>query len=236
MKNARDTPSASERPTMQQMTKNEVKRLIEKCARKLTLDDVDLIMKLDAAAEKVVNPVPSKLRLFDFPVVVAGYRFHTPTLGKDIYWREVVSGAVDDELSGAAFFWLLTFEDTPTFASDDVLREVCRWAKHCSLTEADIKYLEKLYVSDNGGSSGDYGDIIALLVREYGQTVEHWLNAPESEITMLVNDFTKRQEAAAAEMRKTKNGRAVAPSPSPKIRALAEFSRIKAEIERIWNG
>ena len=228
---------------MQQMTRQKIAELIAKFNRVLTLDDVELITELDKAAELVVNGVQvAESSLFAYPLLVAGEAFCAPTIGKEIYWKEQIVNAVDEDMLTAAYFWVLTLDDVPDLRGKDIAKAVRKWAKKCKLTSADVDYVQAYYMPDEAqakknAESSSYGEIIALLVREYGQDCEHWLNAPESEIKMLLADWTARQEAKAAQIRKAVKGtrNQVAPAPSPKITAITRFNRVVADIEAKWS-
>jgi len=228
---------------MQLMTRQKLKELIAEFNRVLTLDDIELITQLDKAADLVVKGVQvAESSLFAYPLLVAGEAFKAPTIGKEIYWKEQVVKAIDDELLSAAYFWVLTLDDVPELRGKDIAKTVKRWAKKCKLTASDVDYIQAYYAPDeeqaqkNADAHG-YGEIIALLVREYGKDCNHWLNAPESEIKMLLADWTARQEAKAAAYRKSSGGsrNQVAPAPSPKIQALHRFNLIVAEIKASWS-
>jgi len=217
--------------------------LIAKTKHQIELDDLEDIIKLDRAADLVVNGVQvSEDSLFAYPLIVAGETFRAPTIGKEIYWKEQVIKAVDDELLSAAYFWILTFEDVPELRGKDIRKAVKKWARKCKLTTEDVEYIQRYYAPDEAQAeqaehNRGYGQIVALLVREYGKDCTHWMNAPESEIKMLLADWTARQEAQAAAVRKSKGGsrNQVAPAPSPKIQAQLKFGKLWRALEAKWS-
>ena len=228
---------------MQLMTRQKIALLIAEFNRVLTLDDIELITQLDKVADRVVKGVQvSASSLFAYPLLVAGEAFRAPTIGKEIYWKEQIVKAVDDDYLSAAYFWILTFEDVPELRGKEIQKAVKKWARKCNLTSENIEYVQRYYAPDEAQAkqndeAHEYGEIIALLVREYGKDCDHWLNAPESEIKMLLADWTARQEEKAAAYRKSRGGsrNQVAPAPSPKIQALHKFNLIVAEIKAEWS-
>ena len=213
--------------------------LMESTGHSLTIDDFDLIAKLDAVADEVVHGIQvGDSSIYSFPVIVGGYAFFAPTIGKEIFWRECVKDAVCDELKMAAYLWLLQLGEIPKERGEKIEKAVKKWARQCSLNSKDVaNVLDKYSVGEAAGPKGaNYGDVIALLVREYGHDCEHWLNAPEHEIKMMLGDWNNTQEAKASAMRssKSKGGAPIPPAPSPKIKAVSRFNVIKREIEESW--
>lgn len=204
----------------------------------LTVQDIAPIVQLDEAADIVVNgPVDKSDSIYSFPLLYGGEAFVAPTIGKQMYWEEQVSKNVPEDLLTCAFLWLLTFADVPEERGKDILKAVKRWARKCKLTADQVENVINAYNKDgNDGGEANYGEIIALLVREYGQDCDHWLNAPESEITMLIADWTRTQEAKAAAYRKSKAGskNPLPPVPSPKIKALKKYRELKDQLRESW--
>lgn len=226
------------------MTKQKLSTILAETGHALTLDDVDIIQELDRAADVVVKgaQVPD-VSLFAYPLYVAGEAFYAPTIGKEIFWREQVVDVIGDDMLAAAFLWILTLEDVPDCRGRDITKAVKKWAKHCKITAADSDYIQKRYVSEEESETtnknrANYGEVLALLVREYGQDCMHWLNAPESEVKLLLADWTARQESKAAAYRKSSAGskNQVAPAPSPKIVALTAFNKIVIRIAEDWKN
>ena len=225
------------------MTRQKIAELIAKSNRVLTLDDFDLIAELDKAADVVVNGVQADdSSLFAYPLLVAGETFKAPTIGKEIYWREQVVKFVDDDLLSAAQFWILTFSDVPELRGNQIQKAVSKWARKCKMTTADVDKVQNYYMPDEAQTAknkedNSYGDLIGLLVREYGENCNHWLNAPRAEIEILLADFIKRQEVAAAVERRSRKGAVnqVAPSASPKFVAMNKFNLIVLKIESEWS-
>jgi len=229
---------------MQVMTLQKVKELKAEFNRVLTLEDFELIERLDKAADLVVNGVQvADSSLYAFPLYVAKEKFQAPTIGKEVYWREQVVKHVDDDFITAAQFWILTFDEVPELRGADIQKAVKKWAKKCSMTAADAEKVQNYYMPDEAQATknkadNSYGALIGLLIREYHKDCKHWLNAPDSEIKLLLADWTAQQESKAREYRKAKSGtkNQVAPAASPKFVMLHKFNLIVAEIKREWGN
>lgn len=223
---------------MELMTTQDVKALLEETGHALTVEDFDLIIELDRAASVVVSgPKDKSESIYAFPILAGGQAFHAPTIGKQIYWQEHVADNVDEDWLTCAFLWLLASTDVPTERGADVLAAVKRWGRKCKLTEREVSQIITAYNhEEQSGDSASYGEIIALLVREYGKDCNHWLNAPEHEISMLLSDWTKRQEEKASAYRRSKVGskNPLPPLPSPKIKAMQRYREIKNHLRELW--
>ena len=228
---------------MQVMTQQKLDQLLSETGHALELADIALIVELDRYADAVVNGGASsdELSIYEYPLVCAGHVFYAPTIGKEIFWREQVVRAVPSDWHGVAYLWLLAQPTVPTARGIDITKAVKKWGRTCKLTTDDVNRIHAQYTNDNGAGDGstvrrDYGEIIALLVREYGKTAHYWLNAQESEVKMMLDDWVKRQEAKAAAYRSSKAGskNPIPPAPSPKIKAMKEFRLCSERIKEQW--
>ena len=223
---------------MQLMTKQDVKTLLAETSHVLTVEDFDPIAELDRAAEVVVfGPKDKSESVYAFPLLYGGNAFYAPTIGKQMYWQEHVSSVVDDEWLTCAYLWLLSQSEVPQERGKDVLKAIKKWARKCKLTDDDVKRIIATYEQDEAeAGSASYGEIISLLVREYGQDCNHWLNAPEHEIAMLLADWTRRQEDKAAAYRRSKAGtkNPLPPLPSPKFKASKHYRELKQKLRDSW--
>jgi len=205
----------------------------------LTIQDIALVAELDKAATVVVSgPADKSDSIYAFPLLYGGEAFRAPSIGKQIFWEEQVASELPEKWLTCAFLWLLTCAEVPEQRGGDIVKVVKKWARKCKLTTDDIAKVIATYANDNehGGESANYGEIISLLVREYGQDCAHWLNAPESEVNMLLADWTRRQEAKAASYRASKAGskNPLPPMPSPKIKALKTYRELKDKLRASW--
>jgi hypothetical protein len=224
---------------MQLMTLQDVRSLLAETDHALVVEDFELIADLDKLAEIVVSgPRDNSESIYAFPVLAGGDAFFAPSIGKQIFWEEHIAGAIGEDWLTCAYLWLLSRPDIPTERGPEIFKAVKTWGRRCKLTAADVDKVTAAYANDEkgSGSRAAYGEIISLLVREYGQDVNHWLNAPEHEISMLLGDWTRRQEAKAAEYRRSKVGskNPLPPLPSPKMTALKNYRELKNRIRDSW--
>ena len=231
MPTAQDTQNGNAK--MQIMTRQKVQELLDQTQHALALEDVDAIVELDAVASEVVNGAQGSAdSIYDYPLVVGGEVFRSPTLGKELFWRDQVCEAVTDDMLAAAFLWVLTLTEIPELRGKQIAKAVKGWARKCNLTQADIEYVYSRYTDEDGTDNGrkDY------LVREYGHDCNHWLNAPEAEIKMLLADWNNQQEAKAAAYRSSKVGakNPMPPLPSPKVKAQYKFLQLSEAMRAKW--
>ena len=224
---------------MQQMTTLDVQTLLTETGHLLQVSDVASVVALDKAADVVVaGPVDKADSIYAFPLLCGGEAFRAPSIGKQIFWEEQIANVLPEEWLTCAFLWLLTLPEVPGERGSEIGKAVKKWARRCKLTTDDITKVVATYANDDaqGGENAKYGEIISLLVREYGKDCRHWLNAPESEINMLLADWTRRQEAKAAAYRTSKVGskNPLPPVPSPKIKALKKYRELKEKLRASW--
>ena len=225
---------------MEVMTRQTVDSLLAETGHQLTPDDIDGIVALDKCAVRIRKGEDDKeLRLFDFPYYADGVAFHVPTIGKDVFWRERIVDCVPEEWRTVAFLWLLSQESLPDGLTTRVMiRKIKRFGRKCMVSLPNVKKVLDRFTADDGEGSeqSEYGAILSLLVREYGQTCQHWLSAPIHEIQLHLADWTKRQEAQAAAMRKAsaKSKQPTPPAATPKIKALAGFATLREEMRAKW--
>ena len=226
------------------MTMQTVKSLLTETSHALEPEDIAAIIELDKAADVVVRVPDSKAEsIYAYPLVYGGEVFYAPSIGKQLFWEEQVTRAVPEKWLPCAFLWLLTCQNVPDERGSEIANTVKKWGRKCKLTDAEVKRVQKAYSADEEQDVGcdnveQYGEIVALLVREYGKDCAHWLNAPESEINMLLADWTRRQEAKAASYRRSKAGtkNPLPPLPSPKFKASKIYRQLTDKLRASWQN
>ena len=235
---------------MQWMTKQDLASLLTETSHALAVEDLDDVLALDALADVVVNGVQSDDDdLLAMPFIVGGIAFWPMSLAKIIYWRDVLSSAFDGDevLTSAAMLWICSQRnfspsDQPETADPRAMRKtITKWAKHCPLSESQIMRVMGEYCDGDETKSGatnanKYGQLIALLIREFGQSWQYWISAPLDEIRACLAEWTARVEAEAASIRRSaaKGGKPIPPTPSPKIKALQAYRIAKNELRDKW--
>jgi len=217
---------------------------LEKTGHKLTLSDFDSIAHIDSLAEEVVNGAPTNVDLLSLPFFIDGVAFYPSTMAKELYWREQLYPNLADKHKTAAFLWLMSKPDIPKEPlTKKIMRKIRRYESSCRLTEYQIKRIIDTYSNGSERKEVDaeaieYGPVVALLVREYGESVTYWLNCPVDLIKTLIADWTARQEAQAAAMRRSSasKGAPIPPAPSPKIKSLQRFRKAITALREAWEN
>ena len=233
------------------MTKEAIKKLQSQTKHSLTIDDFDLIDKLDLVADEICRVTKRERRLLNQPVSLCGVSFFPLTVAKSLWFAEKCEEwDVCDTNREGLLIWLLTVENcsdaldyySTKKMADKASRRLSR-KLHCSsdeLTEVYFKCIggEGRGSSDEGGKDVDYGGAIACLLREYGGTPDKWLyETPVEMLGVLFKAFEDRVNAEQDSACKVsaKGGKAVAPKPTASLAARGRFRYVSNEIEAIWS-
>lgn len=235
---------------MQTMTKKAVEKLLAETSHLLTVDDIDLIQELDEIAAGLSGKSKTERRILRQPFELCGLLFYPLTVAKTMWHAEkVAEWELTPVQSDGLLFWLLTIpnngdlldEYSDQRKADKAVRRICR-KLNCTQDEMQEVYYKCLGYTPSGETGGgeplDYGGTIAALIREYGGTPEGWLYETPvemiSDLFRVMNDRIMAEEsahrAAAA-----KGGKAIAPTPSPKLAALNNFRMKVTAIRELWS-
>lgn len=242
---------------MQELTKQTIKRIQAKTQHVVDVEDFDCIEELDRLADKVAGVTKTERRLLNSPFDLCGIKFYPLTVAKSLWYVEKLDEWEIPELyHDGFFFWLLTLPLT-----DEALSEFSEFKKankalkklskrmHC--TTEEIQTICERCCGSYGGTGGEegegkgkdvrneFGGLVASLIREYGQSPEHWLyEAPIEQVGEFYDLFIARIVAEDNANRSTsaKGGKAVAPKATPRLRALKEFRDKAQEIEEEWSA
>ena len=231
---------------MNMMTRQSLNGLLENTGHSLTLDDYDLIKRLDACATKVVDPAAEENEsLLSAPVWVSGVPVYPLSVGLAMWLDEIILPWFDGDphYQTLSMVYVLTLEDPfpvlESFGSArDAKKAIRKWWFRCPWRQEQIERVTELRYpkGDAVEAESNYGAVLALLCREYGNSPQYWMAQPIGMTSAMLSDFTARQESEAASNRKAaaKGGKALAPPPSPKLRALKQYRSIETEIEATW--
>jgi hypothetical protein len=237
---------------MQKMTKEKVKQLQNQTSRVLTVEDFDLIEKLDRAAVEVSTVTKREYRLLNQPFNLCGVNFYPLTVAKSMWIEEkCCEWELDDASRSGFLLWSLTLENTEAAldafttrrqadkASKRLLRKLhCREAELTDIYEKCTGQTADSVDVEDDGEDLDYGGMVAVLLREFGGSPEKWLY--ETPIEMLGVLFTAyeerviRESEASADVSASK-GKAVAPRPSKRLAALSRFRKASEHILEAWS-
>ena len=197
------------------LTRDAVARLQGETGHALCLDDYDDIAALDSVAQKIVDPDDSdELALLGFPVRVGPAWLYPMTLGNSL-WLEQRAEAwfrglpLYDDL---ALAFALAHGRTP-FAlwqltdRRSAMRAIKRWRRGLGCTYQELIRAVKRVLPpsddeavgpDDKANRTQYGPILALVCREYGNTPEHWMwDEPVTRVQALVEQYRARMDAEA---------------------------------------
>lgn len=235
---------------MQEMTKQEILKLQQQTGHELVVHDIELLEELDRAAEQVALTTTRERRLLMQPYSLCGVKFYPLTVAKTMWFKEQCEEwEVSEQHQEGLLLWMLTLENTAE-ALDEYSdqRKANRAAKrlarrlHCSQDELTTIYTKCVRPSSTGqdseGKTINYGGLVAVLLREYGGTVDKWLYETPVEVlgslmTAYEDRVTREQEASRASARRS--GKAIAPTPTKRIRALKVYRDIRNRILELWS-
>jgi len=236
---------------MQVMTKKAISKLLMDTNHVLAVADFDLIEELDKIAEGLASVSKSEQRLLNTPFVLCGIRFYPLTVAKSLWYAEMcaeweVEGMQQDGL----LFWLLTLPNNEleldTYSDQKKADRACRKLSrrlHCTQDEMTAVYhkclgLKDVLADNKDHADTDYGGMIAVLLREYGGTPEKWLyETPVEVISSLFKAYADKVTAEndVGRQAASHKGKAIAPTPTKRLKSLKMF-RIKAnEIKELWS-
>jgi len=229
-------------------TEEEVKKLLNEFNHSLVLSDIPLIFELNEADKKVVSPTTEENEiLLDRPIWFGDYPIYPITLGI-AEWLKIITEWFknDKDMLGAAMIYVLTkkdiMEELEQIKRPNIFKMKLKlWLKKCSLTEnqvnaiLDLRYPQNQNQNGNESSDSDvvkYGPLICLLIKEYGQDIDYWLNAPIERLTVAINEFNNKQEAQAKAA--GAQGGTYLPLPTPQNLAIAARTKVIKKIKDAW--
>jgi hypothetical protein len=238
---------------MQLMTKKAVQKILTSTNHALDVADFDDVEALDRLAEKISNVTPDERRLLKQPFELCGIKFYPLTVAKSLWYAEKceewdVRGLHQDAL----LFWLLSLPLTEAAldtystrkAADKAVRRLSR-RLHCTAEEMTDVFQRcagsSIQTDDTDTEKTDdtdYGGLVACLIREYGGKPEQWLyETPVVMIGVMLDQYIRRinAESEAASSSSAKHGKAIAPAPTARLKALKAFREKVVAIEKKWS-
>lgn len=246
---------------MRDMTKSAIKKLVSETSHALSVEDYDLIERLDLIAEKISGVSRVERRLLNQPFDVAGIRFYPLTVAKSMWYIEkVAEWEIPVVYQDGFYFWLLTLplndESLTEFSEYKAANKAMKkMAKSLHLTRDEITDIcskccgiEANKAVNDSESNDDsdsvkkgrnvFGGMIAALIREFGQSPEYWLyECPIDQLNEMYAQLVARVNAEDESVRASsgKKGKAIAPRATPKLFALKEFRDEVKKIGLKWS-
>ena len=214
------------------------------------VEDFSEILELNELASGVANPRPGELTdaVLDYPFEAGGVKFRALTIAARIWLRDFAIPALENDPvleSAAVPFAMANRNDLWALTDSHLLRKAVRmWVvRDCKqLTDAMLRNMLAWFGligpseadEDCGPVPDEYGNVIAMLTREYAGKPEYWLfEAPPEMVRACVADvilkahFEHEAHTRSAAKSRGKGGglTAVAPDPnSPSMQAQLEFN------------
>ena len=226
-----------------------LQRLIDEGIPLDPLADFGAIAEINDLAEAATRPRPSIVTdaILDAPVVCGGVRFRALTIAAHLWLRDVATPALEDDdyLCGLAIPFAMANRDALDELNEasDIRRAVKRWGRKacCRITDAQLAgvfrhfgiELEESSIPDDAEDRQDiseqYGNVLALLIREYGGDPNYWIfDANPQTVDVCLRDVMLKAHYEAEDHRTSaaKGGKAIAPDPNSPL-MQAQWALIK---------
>lgn len=246
------------------LTKQTITSLLEETGHVLGVSDLDEINALDGLAWKVVHPTEQEeTDLLDLPVKVGNLKLRRLSWGalgwlEECAYQWFVNQPVFLDLA-TVYASVYSREPDALYALDGpraARKTLKKWSRTFSATyEEVINAVEKVLpepdaasyaeayrrTGDNGnGKNGhkvNYGPMVALLVREYGQTPEYWFwKASTDKSSTMLADVEARINAEDEEMKRAA-ARAKQPMVTrsgPRLAAIDALRKFEKHLRAKW--
>lgn len=245
---------------LKKLTMMAIKDLQAKTSHTLTIDDLDIIMELDAIASSLSGTTQDERRILQQPYSLCGVSFYPLTIAKSQWFGEIVEEwGVRESQHEALLFWVMSLpnrsEALDEYADPNKAKKAIKALNkklHCTPEQMAEVYRKCIGASanrQNENASADpqeqesdtdlYGGLIAALIKEYGGTYERWLyETPVDVVGMMFSHACARAEERDEQRRKdsSQKGKACAPRNSERIAMHARFRRKLAEIREKWSA
>ena len=238
---------------MEMLTKREVKKLQSVTGHVISVEDFDDLEELDSFAGKITNTTKLERRLLRTPYELCGINFYPFTVAKNIWFIEKVEEwGVEGKEQEALLFWLLTLPLTSdaleAYTDEKDAQKACKKLSrrlHCTKDELTVVYNKCLGIrgdedsSNSDESDSDYGGMISCLIKEYGGTPDYWIyETPLEVIGSMFEAFARRVAAEESKIKTkgAKNGKAVAPKVTKRLKSLGNFNAKLNQIKEKWSA
>ena len=235
---------------MQKITKQKIQNILEKTNRRLTLNDFELIQKLDLIAESLKGECRKLDQCKDW-TTISGRCFLFPTFARAEAMERVLAQyrfvyfqvlgclyVLDPEHSPADFTQVPSRFCLVRYAGKiDVNIDQARSFIEGILNPVGSDDTEESDQVENETQSFD-GDpvhrICCVLAQEVGGSVSEWMDAPQGRLQEGLRLAEEKRDAEVERFNALYGKGGGAPRVTPKISKLAEFHSFAREIETLW--
>ena len=195
---------------LEKMVAVAVAGLIEETGHALTVQDFDDVWAINEIARKIAKPdIDDTLDILAMPLTVRGLTLYPLSLGAAKWLDDVAAVWFSDN----PLLWNLCVaytasrtclpEDLWAIATRREARKaICRWWRHldCSYQELAVALDKLLGLEERSEQdetrereAADYGPVVALLCREYGQSPQYWMwDAAIDEVATMLQQHESR--------------------------------------------
>jgi len=220
---------------MRAFTKEKLNPLIEKHHRTLTLDDVDAIIELDGIAGRIEKSVKALSERDWFEI--DGHFFLRPTFAREDLIRRISDKHGNGIFSAIGALYAL---DT-NLPSSELVKTPGKLTLSKYAVTMDIsiaKAMSKIeeifgFTEDEGdGKEGEFDSwsLCCVIAREIGGSPDEWMDASPQKLRSAIKTIEDKADAEAKAM----GGSGGPPKETPRMLALAEFSRKLNALEASW--
>jgi len=205
--------------------------------------DFEDISQLNSLAEKISSPHLMGLDIVDLLDVgetVGGITLRQLSIGAHLWTEHVLPTLTSDiQLIHFAAFYAMGHARDPdhlrSIVTGKQLKKLCKkWFCSCTATiqelvQASERLMAKLATeaaAEEDANETDYGAIVAMLVREYGQDADYWVwRSSLPYLKTCIKDYNAEQRAQAAR-EAAQLGNKLPPDPSDPYAAAANALRV----------
>lgn len=228
--------------------RNDLEKLLSETGHALCLNDIDDVVELNRLADLVTDPATQDNKIAaSYPIPCGGTLFYRPTI-RILQWMtdNVFEWFANDQsMLGLSIAYCLSVGNCSNILfvyenKRQMAKAVKKWASTLDCTAGEIiSVLSELLPIDNTDDSSkgtpQWGPVISMLCREYGCSPDYWLNeCSVDKIDMLCKDHAKLMNEKIMQFNSQNAGAKLAPLPSPKYMAVAEYGRHKKSMRDKW--
>lgn len=236
-------------------TQIEVQKLLDETGYALQLDDLSDIIELNDLAKRVTGPDGAYDDIYNWPIKCANLLLRPLSLGKLSWYNNRALAWFDDdtETLSTVLAFLMSIENTEQaiwdLSSPEQAKEAIEtWEQTVEASPVQLAYAvdkvigKRTSSTQKGDLADNYGPMISLLCREYGETPRYWMyEADLAVINAMMADYTNRLNQQMKQNQKiskgkTANRQAQKPIVTPSMEATLQFRKKLLELKEKWGA